>query len=89
MMYKFMELPDKTEITHSDLRDDGTVKVCVERPVEGDFKTAYCTIPGYGWYDVEGYTTDELSENRKILESLSHLIIRFARNGGFENASGF
>jgi hypothetical protein len=89
MMYKFMELPDKTEITHSDVREDGTVKVCVERPVEGDFKTACCTIPGYGWYDVEGYTANELSENRKILESLSHLIIRFARNGGFENASGF
>ena len=82
MMYKFMELPDKTEITHSDLRDDGTVKVCVERPIEGDFKTAYCTIPGYGWYDVEGYLPEELAENRKILESLSHLIVRFARNGG-------
>ena len=27
MMYKFIELPDKTEITHSDLRDDGTVSV--------------------------------------------------------------
>ena len=37
-MYKFMELPDRTEITHSDVREDGTVKVCVERPVEGDFK---------------------------------------------------
>ena len=88
-MYKFMELPDKTEITHSDLRDDGTVKVCVERPVEGGFKTAYCTIPGYVWHDVEGYLPEELAENRKILESLSHLIVRFARNGGFENASGF
>lgn len=30
MMYKFMEMPDKTEITHSDMRDDGTVKVCFE-----------------------------------------------------------
>lgn len=88
-MYKFMELPDRTEITHSDLQDDGTVKVCVERPVVGDFKTAYCNIPGYSWYDVEGFTETELVENRKLLESLSHLIIRFARNGGFENASGF
>ncbi len=89
MMYQFMELPDKTEITHSGMRDDGTVKVCVEKPVDGGFKTAYCAIPGYAWYDVEGYTDEELSENRKILESLSHLIVRFARNGGFENAAGF
>jgi len=42
MMYRFMEFPDKTEITHSDMRDDGSVKVCVERPVEDGFKTANC-----------------------------------------------
>ena len=35
MMYKFMEMPDSTEITHSEMREDGSVKVCVERPVEG------------------------------------------------------
>ena len=89
MMYKFIELPDKTEITHSDMRDDGTVKVCVEKPVEGDFKTAYCELPSYRWYDVEGYTQDELEEQQRIVESLAHLIIRFSRNGGFANASGF
>ena len=89
MMYKFIELPDKTEITHSDMRDDGTVKVCVEKPVEGDFKTAYCELPSYLWYDVEGYTKEELEEQQRIVESLAHLIIRFSRNGGFANASGF
>ena len=74
MMYKFIELPDKTEITHSDMRDDGTVKVCVEKPVEGDFKTAYCELPSYRWYDVEGYTKEELEEQQRIVESLAHLI---------------
>ena len=74
MMYKFIELPDKTEITHSDMRDDGTVKVCVEKPVEGDFKTAYCELPSYLWYDVEGYTKEELEEQQRIVESLAHLI---------------
>ena len=38
MMYKFMEMPDSTEITHSEMRENGSVKVCVERPVEGGFK---------------------------------------------------
>lgn len=89
MMYKFIELPDKTEITHSDMREDGTVKVCVEKPVDGDFKTAYCELPSYHWYDVEGYTKEELEEQQKTVESLAHLIIRFSRNGGFANASGF
>ena len=82
MMHKFMELPDRTEITHSDVREDGTVKVCVERPVEGDFKTAYCTIPGYGWYDVEGFTGEELAKNQKVLESLSHLISATRQRSG-------
>ena len=89
MMYKFMELPDKTEITHSDMREDGTVKVCVEQPIDGGFKTAYCELPSYRWFDVEGYSAAELEEQRKTVESLAHLIIRFARNGGFANASGF
>ena len=89
MMYKFMELPDKTEITHSDMREDGSVKVCVEQTVQGGFKTAYCELPSYRWFDVDGYSADELKQQQKTVESLSHLIIRFARNGGFENAAGF
>lgn len=89
MMYRFIELPDKTEITHSDMRDDGSVKVCVERPIEDGFKTAYCDLPSYRWHDVEGFSEQELVEQRKVVESLSHLIIRLARNGGFEHASGF
>ena len=89
MMYKFMELPDKTEITHSDMRADGTVKVCIEQPVADGFKTAYCELPRYRWFDVDGYSQAELSEQRKTIESLAHLIIRFSRNGGFANAAGF
>lgn len=89
MMYKYMEMPDKTEITHSELRDDGSVKVCFEQPVANGFKTAYWELPSYCCFDVEGYGEKELSEQRKCLETMAHLIIRFARNGGFENAAGF
>ena len=32
---------------------------------------------------------EELAEQQKTIESLAHLIIRFSRNGGFANASGF
>lgn len=86
-MYKFMEFPDKTEITHSDMREDGSVKVCVEKPVEGGFKTAYCELPTHRWFGIEGYSPEEISEQQKVISSLAHLIIRFARNGGFDNAS--
>ena len=89
MMYKFMEMPDKTEITHSDMRDDGTVKVCFEQPVADGFKTGYWELPSYRNFDVDGYDEAELFEQRKYLESMAHLIIRFSRNGGFENAAVF
>ena len=82
-------MPDSTEITHSEMRKDGSVKVCVERPVDGGFKTAYWELPSYRCFDVDGYDENELAEQRRCLESTAHLIIRFARNGGFENASGF
>ena len=68
MMYKFMEMPDSTEITHSEMREDGSVKVCVERPVEGSFKTAYWELPSYRSFDVEGFGEDELAEQRRYLE---------------------
>ena len=37
MMYPFITLDDDTEIVHSELREDGTVKVYMEKPVEGGF----------------------------------------------------
>ena len=89
MLYPFMTLDDNTEIVHSEMRDDGSVQVCCERPVFQDLKTAYCDIPGYRWYDDENFTEDELSELTKVLKTVSHLILKYARNGGFLNASGF
>lgn len=34
MMYPFLTLDDQTEIVHSQLLDDGSVKVYVEKPDE-------------------------------------------------------
>ena len=36
MMYPFMTLNDDTEITHSEMRADGRVKVYIETPDEKD-----------------------------------------------------
>ena len=36
MMYPFLTLDDQTEIVHSQLLDDGSVKVYVEKPDEKD-----------------------------------------------------
>lgn len=46
MMYPFMTLNDETEIVHSDMNEDGTVKVYVETPDEKDgFHNMTCYLP--------------------------------------------
>ena len=93
MKYLLMELNDKTIITHSDIYEDGSVKVYFERPTRNNpddcFDHALCTLPEYKWEDVSGYSEDEMKYFQEFTESVAHLIFRFARNGGFENASGF
>ena len=73
MMYPFMTLDDNTEIVHSEMRPDGTVKVYMERPDEKlGFRHATCYLPGYRWEDIE---------------STAHLILQFSQEGGFDNAA--
>ena len=44
MMYPFLTLDSRTEIVHSEMRPDGTVKVYMERSDEKDcFHHAHCT----------------------------------------------
>lgn len=70
MMYPFMTLDDGTEIVHSEMGSDGTVKVYMERPDEKDcFHHAACYLPDYRWEDVLGFTEGELSRLREVIES--------------------
>ena len=48
MMYPFMTLDDETEIVHSDLREDGSVVVYIEKADEKDcFHHMTLLLPGY------------------------------------------
>jgi len=90
MMYPFLTLDDSTEIVHSEMRPDHTVKVYVEKPDEADcFHHAACILPGYTWQDVFGFSTGELARYEEVIRSTAHLILRFAQEGGFDSASGF
>ena len=90
MMYPFMTLDDGTEIVHSEMKADGSVKVYIEKPDEKDcFHHAACYIPAYKWDDVFGFSENEIAEFQKIIESAAHLILEFSQTGGFDNASGF
>lgn len=87
MMYPFIQLEDNSEIVHSELLQNGKVKVYIEKPVDGGFHSATCYLPLYEWREIEGFSEQDISRYQDILESTAHLIIRFAKDGGFENAS--
>ena len=90
MMYPFMTLNDGTEIVHSDMDPNGKVKVYIEKPDEQDcFHHATCYLPGFKWVETFGFSDAEMAQYKEIVRSASNLILEFAADGGFENASGF
>lgn len=92
MLYPFMTLEDETEIVHSEpLTVDGKekVKVVIEQPVTGGFHSAVCWLPDYTWEKIEGFSKEEINQYQELIESVSHVIIELARDGGFGRASGF
>ena len=89
MMYGYMTLPDNTGVAHSEMKEDGSVKVYFEKPVEGGFQNATCWLHSYRWENIEGFTDDEVQSLERFLKNNAHIIIEFSQDGGFDNASGF
>jgi len=89
MMYPFIQLNDNTEIVHSEILEGEQVKVYIEKPIEGGFCSATCYLPSYEWSEIIGFSKTDIDNYQEILESTAHLIIRFAWDGGFDNASSF
>ena len=92
MMYEFMTLGDGTGVAHSDAYEEHgteTVKVYFEKPVEGGFQSAECYLPTYQWKHIEGFSQEEISKYQEYLESVAHIIIQLAREGGFDHAANF
>lgn len=90
MMYPFMTLDDGTEIVHSEMKENGRVKVYLERPDEKDgFHHAACWLPGYVWEDVFGFSDADMARFQEVVQSTAHLILQFSQEGGFDSAAGF
>ena len=92
MMYPFMTLSDGTEVVHSETyTSDGKeqVRVYFEKPVYGGFHSAYCDLPEYKWDQVKGFSPEEIQNYQEYLESVAHIVIELAREGGFANAANF
>ena len=88
MMYPYLTLNDDTEITHSEMKEDGSVKVYIETPDNhGGFRSAVCWLPQYRWEDVYGYTDTEMAFFKELIRNNAHLMIEFSRDGGVLYAS--
>ena len=88
MMYPYLTLNDDTEITHSEVRPDGRVKVYIETPDEKDgFHDATCYLPDYTWESIHGYSDQEMEYFKRLIRDNADLILEFAQEGGILNAA--
>ncbi|RRF90467.1 MAG: hypothetical protein DUD33_03385 [Coriobacteriaceae bacterium] len=78
MYFDYAELRDGTVVAFSNILPDNTVKVSVERPVEGGFDSARCILPSYEWTGVEGFTEKELSDLDQFVHDNAPLIMHLA-----------
>jgi hypothetical protein len=87
-MYPYITLNNDTEITHSEMKDDGRVKVYIETPDAKDgFHSAVCWLPDYKWESIEGYNESEMSYFKQLIQNNAHIIIELSREGGILNAA--
>ncbi|MDD6195561.1 MAG: hypothetical protein PUB12_01510 [[Clostridium] aminophilum] len=88
MMYPFMTLNDDTEITYSEMKADGSVKVYIETPdLKDGFHSAVCWLPQYRWENIQGYNQSEMAFFKKMIRDNAHVIIEFSQDGGVLNAA--
>ena len=76
MMYDYIKLADDTQIAHSNILEDQTVQVSIERPVDGGFCSATCFLPQCRWQSVEGFNASELEYFTEIVRNNAPLIYR-------------
>lgn len=88
MMYPFLTLNNDTEITHSEMKPDGRVKVYIETPdLKDGFHHAVCWLPEYKWEKVNGYSEIEIAGFHTLIRNNAHLIMEFAQEGGILHAA--
>ena len=85
MMSPLMTLNDDTEITHSEMLADGTVKVCIETPTDNGFNSAACWLPMFKW---EGYSYLEMLFLRQLVFRHESLILECSQDGGIYAQAG-
>lgn len=80
MMWTYVEFPDETTVAYSDMLDDGTIRINIERPVDWGFDSAQCELPSLTWKEVSGFSDAEIESFTTFLKNNSPLIYEFALN---------
>lgn len=86
MMWNYIGLADDTQLAYSETREDGTIVVAVERPVDMGFDSARCLLPAFTWSDVFGFTPEEMRRLDAIVRSNAPLIMELADERAEEKA---
>ena len=80
MMYPYMTLDDDTEIVHSEMKEDGTVKVYIEtQDDKGGFYNATCILPDGKWIDVVGYSEFKMDYFKQLIRDNTQRIMKSAK----------
>lgn len=84
----YAQFPDETVIAYSDIREDQTVEIAIERPRDWGFDSARCLMPAYRWFDIDGFSDKDLAGFELFLRNNAPLIFEFANdpNSGWRAA---
>lgn len=77
-MWNYASLADETHIFYSDLHDDGTINIAIERPRDWGFDSAKCLMPSYAWSDVDGFSDEEIDDIESFLRDNAPLIFELS-----------
>lgn len=79
MLWSYIQLDDGTQFAYSETREDGTVRVAVVRPVDFGFDHAKCFLPAVKWFNVKGFSADDLDFLTKFVRSNAPFIFELAK----------
>ena len=88
-LYPFLTLNDNTKIIHSEVLEKNggeQVEVRIKKAVNGKMLSASCWLPDYRWENIVGFSEVEIKYFQGYLETIAHIIMQLAREGGFEGS---
>ena len=83
------EIHDTIDNRNISINNVGITDYVVSFTFKDGFHNMTCYLPTYEIKEINGYSDKQVEEFVEIIKSTAHLIMEFAKEGGFEHASGF